>query len=85
MCYEVLAWAVFGLVVGGIARLLVPGQDPIGCLGTMALGIAGSIVGGFLGYMIFGKPYAPANFLGALVGAVIVVLIQRRLFDRRRP
>lgn len=51
--WMVISWAVFGLVVGAIGRLLVPGEQSIGILPTMLLGIVGSFVGGILGAMLF--------------------------------
>ncbi len=86
MLLNLLAWVLFGLLVGAIARLIVPGRDPMGCLGTMLLGIAGSVVGGFLASLLLGgfrHDFRPAGFLGAVIGGVIVLLIWRRL--RRRP
>ena len=81
MITDVLVWIVFGLVVGGIARLLVPGSDPMGCVGTLALGIAGSFAGGLVGYLLAGggrDGFEPAGFIGALIGAVVVLLLYRR-------
>lgn len=80
---------VVGLIVGAIARLLVPGRDPMGLLGTAVLGIVGSFVGGFLGYILFGRDAAdgalqPAQFLGSLIGAVIALLIWRAVSGRGR-
>ncbi|NUQ61090.1 MAG: GlsB/YeaQ/YmgE family stress response membrane protein [Pirellulales bacterium] len=78
---DLLVWVIFGLFVGAIARLLVPGRDPMGCLGTILLGVAGSVVGGFLASLLFGglrEGFRPAGFLGALIGGVIVLLIWRR-------
>lgn len=83
MCWSILVWCVFGFIVGAVARFAVPGEDPMGCVGTVALGIAGSVMGGFLGWLVFGEPYAPAQFIGALIGAVIVLLLYRRFFSRR--
>ncbi|NLX97363.1 MAG: GlsB/YeaQ/YmgE family stress response membrane protein [Rhodopirellula sp.] len=83
---NLLVWIVFGLFVGALARFVVPGRDPMGCLGTILLGIAGSVVGGFLGRLLFGglgEGFQPAGFLGAVVGGVIVLLIWRRF--RREP
>lgn len=82
MCGGIIGWAVFGFVIGLIARFLVPGEDPFGCFGTIALGVAGSVVGGFLGYLVFGNPYEPASYLGATLGAVVVLLIYRRFTAR---
>ncbi len=83
---NLLVWIIFGLFVGAIARLIVPGRDPMGCLGTILLGIAGSVMGGFLGSLFFGGfqgEFRPAGFLGAIIGGVIVLLIWRQF--RRRP
>ena len=84
---DLLTWLIFGLIVGGLARFLRPGRDPMGCLGTIALGVAGSIVGGGLGWLLFGHAganYHPAGFLGALIGAILVLWAYRR-FMRPRP
>ncbi len=79
---------VVGLIVGAIARLIVPGRDPMGLLGTAALGIVGSFIGGFLGYILFKKDAAegafqPAQFIGSLIGAVIALLVWRAVSGRR--
>ncbi len=79
---------VIGLIAGFLARLLVPGPDPIGILGTIVLGIVGSFIGGFLGYILFGKDLAegalqPSGILGSVVGAVIALLIYRATAGRR--
>lgn len=78
---------VVGLIVGAIARLLVPGRDPMGLLGTAVLGIVGSFVGGFLGYILLGRDreagaLQTAQFLGAIVGAVVALLVWRALTSR---
>jgi uncharacterized membrane protein YeaQ/YmgE (transglycosylase-associated protein family) len=79
--------SVVGLIVGALARLLVPGRDPMGLLATAVLGIVGSFVGGFLGYLIFRKDATegalqPANFLGSLIGAIIALLVWRAISSR---
>ena len=51
--------AVFGLIAGAVGRLLVPGPNPLGCLGTMAAGVAGSFLAGLVGRLVFGRSYAP--------------------------
>jgi uncharacterized membrane protein YeaQ/YmgE (transglycosylase-associated protein family) len=85
-CVDLLVWIVFGLTIGAVARLIVPGRDPMGCLGTALLGIVGSMIGGMLGHLLVGHgPYRPAGFIGSLVGAVIALLIWRRLGSRRVP
>jgi uncharacterized membrane protein YeaQ/YmgE (transglycosylase-associated protein family) len=80
MIWNFVAWVVFGLVVGVVARLLVPGRDPMGCLGTIVLGVIGSIVGGFLLMLLFGgrgERVHPAGFLGAVIGGVVILLLWR--------
>jgi uncharacterized membrane protein YeaQ/YmgE (transglycosylase-associated protein family) len=90
MLVYIIVLAVIGLLAGAIARLLVPGPDPMGCLGTIVLGIVGSFVGGFLWNVIEYHRVAPAHyhtagFLGSIVGAIIVLLIMRMFgFGRRR-
>ena len=84
-----LSLFLIGIVAGFIARLLVPGRDPMGFWGTVALGVVGSFVGGFLGYVIFGEDLdqgaiQASGIIGSIVGAVIVLLIYRS-FARRRP
>jgi uncharacterized membrane protein YeaQ/YmgE (transglycosylase-associated protein family) len=80
---------VIGAIAGFVARLLVPGRDPMGCLATVVLGILGSFVGGFLGYLLFGKDLdegalQPSGVLGSIVGAIIVLLIYRATSGSRR-
>ena len=67
-----------GLIAGGIARLLVPGPTPMGCLGTALAGVAGSFIAAFVGRLVFGPAYAP-GFIASVLGAVLVVwLVSRR-------
>jgi len=73
---------VVGLIAGAIARLLVPGRDPIGLLGTIVLGVIGSFVGGFLENLVFRHTMNvhhvhAAGVLGSIVGAVVVLLLVR--------
>jgi uncharacterized membrane protein YeaQ/YmgE (transglycosylase-associated protein family) len=82
---EFILWAVIvGFIVGALARLLVPGRDPMGCFGTILLGVAGSFVGGLLYNLVFrGRvEVRPAGFIGSVVGAIILLLISRLLFRR---
>jgi uncharacterized membrane protein YeaQ/YmgE (transglycosylase-associated protein family) len=79
----VLGWILFGLVVGIIAKLLMPGRDPGGFIITTVLGIAGAVMGGFLGRSLgFYGPGEPAGFLMATLGAVVLLFIYRMM---RRP
>jgi uncharacterized membrane protein YeaQ/YmgE (transglycosylase-associated protein family) len=80
--WMIISWSIFGLIVGAIARFLVPGRQPIGLGGTIVLGIVGSFVGGFLGSLIFGGEITlanPAGWIGGVIGAVIALLIYMRL------
>jgi uncharacterized membrane protein YeaQ/YmgE (transglycosylase-associated protein family) len=76
-----------GLIAGAIARLLVPGRDPIGLLGTIALGVVGSFVGGFLQNLIFLHTLSitrlhPTGLIGSIIGSIILLLLSR-LFGKR--
>jgi uncharacterized membrane protein YeaQ/YmgE (transglycosylase-associated protein family) len=73
---------VIGVIAGYLARLLVPGPDKIGFVRTVALGIVGSFVGGFLGYVLFDKDFGEgalqaSGLIGSIIGAVIALLIYR--------
>jgi uncharacterized membrane protein YeaQ/YmgE (transglycosylase-associated protein family) len=80
----VLGWIVFGLIVGALAKLLMPGRDPGGIIVTMALGIAGALLGGFVGRALgWYGPNEAAGFLMSLVGAVLLLAIYRMMVGRR--
>jgi uncharacterized membrane protein YeaQ/YmgE (transglycosylase-associated protein family) len=73
---------IVGAMAGFLARLLVPGPDPIGIAGTILLGIVGSFVGGFLGYILFGHDFEEgalqaSGLVGSIIGAVVALLIYR--------
>ncbi len=80
----ILSWIVFGLVIGLIAKLLMPGRDPGGFIVTMLLGIAGALVGGFIGRaMGFYGPNQSAGWLMSILGAIILLALYRVLVRRR--
>jgi uncharacterized membrane protein YeaQ/YmgE (transglycosylase-associated protein family) len=80
----VIAWVFFGLVIGLIGRLLVPGRQPLGWLGTIGLGIVGSFAGGFLTYLFRGgEPLQAAGVLMSVVGAAVVLAIYISIATRR--
>ena len=79
----VLGWIIFGLIVGVIAKLLMPGKDPGGIIVTMALGIAGAVVAGFVGRsMGWYGPNEAAGFITATLGAVLLLVIYRMMVKR---
>ena len=88
MVWTIIAWIVLGIIAGAVARLLVPGRDPMGIGGTIILGIVGSFIGGFLGYIIFGKDLSegalqPSGIIGSIIGAVVALLVYRAATHRR--
>ena len=83
--FGILGWIVFGLVVGAIAKLLMPGRDPGGFIVTILLGIVGAVLGGWIGRtMGMYGPNDPAGFVMALVGAVVVLGLYRMAVGRKR-
>lgn len=84
----IISWIVFGLIAGVIAKALMPGRDPGGCIITMLLGVAGAFVGGYLYSLFTGKPFVAGFSLGsfavAVLGAIVILLIYRLIFGNRR-
>src|SRR6266480_3505598 len=79
----IIGWIVFGLIVGAVAKLLMPGRDPGGWIVTIVLGIAGALVGGFLGRALgWYGPNDAAGFLMALVGALVLLGLYRLTLGR---
>ena len=86
-CGSLVSWAIFGLIVGAIARFFWPGRQPAGCLGTIVLGVAGSVVGGAVTRVLLGNPdtpFEPAGLLMSIVGAIIVLWAAGMLASRGR-
>jgi uncharacterized membrane protein YeaQ/YmgE (transglycosylase-associated protein family) len=81
-----LIWAaIIGLIAGALAKLLMPGKDPGGCLITSALGIAGAMFASFIGQSLgFYRPGQSAGFIGAVIGAVLILAIYRVIIGRRQ-
>jgi len=72
----IIGWIVFGIIVGAVARLLVPGRQPMGMMMTMLMGIIGSLIGGCLSWVFTGgmdNPYHPAGWIMSIIGAVLLV------------
>lgn len=81
--YGWLGWILIGLIAGLIAKMIMPGRDPSGCIVTVLLGIGGAVVAGFLGQAIgWYEVGEGAGFLAAIVGAMILLFVYR-LFARR--
>jgi uncharacterized membrane protein YeaQ/YmgE (transglycosylase-associated protein family) len=76
--FGILGWIVFGLIVGVLAKLVMPGKDPGGMVVTIMLGIVGAIVGGFVGRALglYG-PGEPAGFIMSTIGAVLLLAVYR--------
>jgi len=82
--FAILSWVVFGLVIGIIAKLLMPGKDPGGFIVTILLGVAGALVGGFIGRaMGFYGDGQGAGWLMSILGAIILLALYRMLVRRR--
>ena len=81
MISSIIGMLVIGLIVGGVARLIMPGRDPMGCLGTAFLGITGSFVGGFIGRAVLGpRPgYWHPGFILSVIGAALVLWVLRMI------
>lgn len=83
----IVGWIVTGLIVGAIARLLVPGPHRLGCIGTSVLGILGSVVGGTIINSLLGNDFQlrTTNWLGAVFGAVVLLVVGRVIGGNRSP
>jgi uncharacterized membrane protein YeaQ/YmgE (transglycosylase-associated protein family) len=83
----IIGWIIFGLIAGAIAKLMMPGRDPGGIVVTMLLGIAGALVGGFIGHALWGSTGATGwdigSFALAIAGAILLLWIYRIIVGRR--
>ena len=84
----IISLIVVGLIAGALARLIVPGRQNISILMTIVLGIVGSFVGGFLGFLIFQHDamegfFQPAGIIGSIIGAIIVLVIYVKVGGRK--
>jgi uncharacterized membrane protein YeaQ/YmgE (transglycosylase-associated protein family) len=81
---SIIGWIVFGAIVGGLARFIMPGRDPMGCVMTILLGVAGSVAGGLLrGMIIGGRTTDPAGWIGSVLGALLLLWLYRRFAGDR--
>lgn len=75
---QIISFIVVGLIVGILARFFYPGPVPMGVIGTILLGIAGSFVGGFLARLVSGKdptPLQPAGLIGSVIGGIVLIFL----------
>ena len=81
---SIIGWILFGLVVGIVGKFLMPGRDPGGFILTIVLGIAGALIGGFIGQTLgLYQEGEPAGCLMAVVGSIILLLLYRMFAGRR--
>ncbi|MEV7611983.1 GlsB/YeaQ/YmgE family stress response membrane protein [Streptomyces sp. NPDC089799] len=85
---SIIGWILMGLIAGIIAKLLMPGKDPGGCLLTPLIGIAGGLLGGWLGKVIFGVEsidgfFELSTWVAAIVGSLILLLVYRLIAGRK--
>lgn len=84
----IIAWVVLGLIAGAIAKLLMPGRDPGGCIITMLLGVAGAFVGGWIGKTLFqvqlGQFFDLRTWVLAILGSLVILGIYRLIAGRAR-
>ncbi|MFB3815303.1 MAG: GlsB/YeaQ/YmgE family stress response membrane protein [Terriglobales bacterium] len=84
----IIGWIIFGAIAGAIAKLLMPGRDPGGFIVTVLLGIAGALVGGFIGRALWGSTgttdWSIGSFALAIFGAIILLALYRMIVGRRR-
>jgi len=80
----VIGWMIFGLIVGAIGKLLMPGKDPGGIFVTIALGIAGALIAGFIGRALgWYGPADGAGYITSILGAILLLWLYRMLVVRR--
>ena len=83
--YGFLGWIVIGALAGIIAKAIMPGKDPGGCIVTILLGVAGAMLAGFLGNALgWYRPGQGAGFIAAIIGAILILFIYRLIAGRRR-
>lgn len=84
----ILSWVLFGLIAGAVAKLILPGKDPGGILLTIVIGIAGGLLGGWLGTSVFASGgvtgFNLVSFGWAVLGSLILLVLYRLVFHRSR-
>ena len=79
-----IAWIIIGAIAGGIAKAIMPGRDPGGCIVTILLGVGGALLAGFISHQLgWDRGNTGAGFIAAVIGAIVILFIYR-LINRRR-
>ncbi|TMJ15114.1 MAG: GlsB/YeaQ/YmgE family stress response membrane protein [Alphaproteobacteria bacterium] len=82
--HGIIGWIIIGAIAGAIAKFIMPGRDPGGCLITIVLGIAGAVLAGWIGNQIgWYKQGQGAGFIAAILGAIVILFIYRLVANRR--
>jgi uncharacterized membrane protein YeaQ/YmgE (transglycosylase-associated protein family) len=82
--FSLIGWIISGIIIGALAKLVMPGHDPGGILVTMLLGIAGALVGGFVGRALgFYGPNQTAGWIMSIIGAIILLALYRAIAGRK--
>ncbi|HVY61202.1 MAG TPA: GlsB/YeaQ/YmgE family stress response membrane protein [Planctomycetota bacterium] len=80
----VIGWIIAGLIIGALAKLVMPGRDPGGIIVTILLGIAGALLAGWVGQGVgWYRPGEPAGYIASIVGAIVILAVYRALVGRR--
>jgi uncharacterized membrane protein YeaQ/YmgE (transglycosylase-associated protein family) len=83
----IISWIIFGFIIGLIARAIVPGKQGMGFVMTTLLGVAGSLIGGFVASALGGgsvTAFQPSGFIGSLIGAIVLLVIAGMVMGTRR-
>ncbi|MET9924258.1 MULTISPECIES: GlsB/YeaQ/YmgE family stress response membrane protein [Streptomyces] len=86
---SIVGWIILGLLAGVIAKILLPGRDPGGIIGTTVIGIAGAFLGGWLSSQFLDRPisndfYDTATWIAAIAGSLVLLILYRLLFGNSR-
>jgi uncharacterized membrane protein YeaQ/YmgE (transglycosylase-associated protein family) len=86
---SIVSWIILGLITGVVAKVLLPGRDPGGIVGTTLIGVAGAFIGGWLSERFLDRPvaenfYDPATWVAAIAGSLVLLIVYRILFGHSR-